>query len=341
MTKKNIPDLPRGVVFSIQRMSTEDGPGIRTTVFFKGCTLKCIWCHNPESISPRPQIQWIGVRCIGCRTCLDVCPNRALSLTPEGISINREQCKGCGTCATECPSTALELLGKQWELEDLIDEVEKDRAYYEKSEGGITVSGGEPTLQAEFVAGFLRGCKEKGLHTALDTCGQCTWESLEMLLPYADMVLYDIKETDPDRHKAFTGHPVEKILENLIHLRDYMKTCGIPKTLWVRTPIIPDATARDESIRAVGRFIAMNMRGVVSRWELCSFNNLCMDKYIRLGLPWHYKGFGLLTEAVMERLAEVARCSGVDPDIVHWSGATSVEEDEGPGLRLLGGRARA
>lgn len=309
-------------------MSTEDGPGIRTTLFLKGCTLKCIWCHNPENISPKPQVQWIGVRCIGCKTCLDVCPNGALSLTPDGISIDRELCVGCGACASECPSTAMELLGKRWVLDDLIDEVEKDRAYFEKSEGGITVSGGEPSMQADFVAALLRECKQRGLHTALDTCGQCARETLDMLLPGADMVLYDLKEMDPGKHKAFTGSSIERILENLIYIRDYVMAHGNSKELWIRTPIIPDATATDDNIRAIGNFIAKNLRGVVNRWELCSFNNLCRDKYIRLGLIWHFKDYELLTETVMEHLAEEAKRSGVDPKIVHWSGTTKLESED-------------
>ena len=159
MIKERDHNNLHGTVLEIQRMSTEDGPGIRTTVFFKGCSLRCIWCHNPESISPQPQVQWIGSRCIGCRTCLDVCPNGALSAAPEGISIDRTLCNGCGTCVSECPSTAMDLLGEKWPLDALIEEVEKDRAYYDQSGGGITVSGGDPTMQADFVEAFLKGCK--------------------------------------------------------------------------------------------------------------------------------------------------------------------------------------
>ena len=320
----------QGTVLEIQRMSTEDGPGIRTTVFFKGCSLRCIWCHNPESISPQPQVQWIGSRCIGCRTCLDVCPNGALSATPEGISIDRTLCNGCGTCVSECPSTAMDLLGEKWPLDALIEEVEKDRAYYDQSGGGITVSGGDPTMQADFVEAFLKGCKTKGLQTAMDTSGQCTKETLLMLLPHVDILLYDVKEIDPSKHKRFTGISNERILENLIHIRDYMNAHGTQKVFWIRTPIIPDATARDESIMGIGHFIAKNLGDVVDRWELCSFNNLCRDKYTRLGLTWHFQDYALLTESFMEHMKEVAKNSGVEPDIVHWSGSVSVMEGQEP-----------
>jgi pyruvate formate lyase activating enzyme len=232
-------------------------------------------------------------------------------------------------------------------LDDLIDEVEKDRAYFEESGGGITVSGGEPTLQADFVTAFLRGCKERGLHTALDTCGQCTKETLDMLLPYTDMVLYDIKDMDPVRHKEFTGHNIEKITENLIYLRDYMKQHDTPGELWIRTPIIPDATARDDSIRNIGKFLAANLGDVISRWELCSFNNLCSDKYMRLGLSWRFKDYKPMSETAMENLVEVAKDSGIQPDLPLWTGATRIEEvdepqkDDGASLRLERGYGTA
>lgn len=327
MRNGNDPNILHGTVLEIQRMSTEDGPGIRTTVFFKGCNLRCIWCHNPESISPQPQVQWIGSRCIGCRTCLAVCPNGALSVNPDGISIDRNLCDGCGTCASECPSTAMDLLGKKWALDNLIAEVEKDRAYYEQSGGGITVSGGDPTMQADFVSTFLKGCKRKGLQTAMDTSGQCSKETLHMFLPHVDILLYDVKEIDPIRHKRFTGNSNERILENIIHVRDYMDRHGNPKGFWIRTPIIPDATARDENIMGIGNFIAKNLGHMVDRWELCSFNNLCRDKYTRLGVSWRFQNYALLTESFMEHITDVAKNSGVDPHIVHWTGSVRVMED--------------
>ncbi len=138
----------KATILEIQRMSTEDGPGIRTTVFFKGCSLKCTWCHNPESISARPQIHWVGNRCIDCNTCLEVCPEAALSFSDDRVSINRKPCNVCGLCAEECPSTALELIGLHWQPQDLLEELLKDRAYFEKSGGGVTLSGGDPAIQA-------------------------------------------------------------------------------------------------------------------------------------------------------------------------------------------------
>jgi pyruvate formate lyase activating enzyme len=321
------PDTREALVLEIQRMSTEDGPGIRTTVFFKGCGLKCVWCHNPESISPHPQVHWISSRCIGCKTCLEVCPNGALSFAQDGILIDRGVCKGCGSCAGECPSNALELLGKKWALDSLIAEAVKDRAYFEKSGGGVTVSGGEPVVQARFVAAFFMGLRKAGIHTALDTCGLCGRDVLDSLLPHTNMVLYDMKEIDSDRHRRFTGSPNEAIFENLIHVSEYMRTYGQPEQLWVRTPVIPGATAREDNIRGIGEFIASHLGDSVSRWDLCSFNNLCRDKYVRLGLEWSFKNAELLTKEFMEELAEVARGSGVDPDIVRWSGSTKLDDE--------------
>jgi len=332
-------------VLNIQRMSTEDGPGIRTTVFFKGCGLSCQWCHNPESISMKPQVQWVETRCIGCRTCIKVCPENALSADPQGIAINRERCTGCGICAEECPSTAMELLGKRWELDELINEVEKDRAYFESSGGGITASGGDPTMQVNFVQAFLKGCRTRGMHTALDTCGLCAQKSLDALLPHADLVLYDLKLMDPKLHERFTGHTNERIQENLLRIRDHINSHkGVPE-LWIRTPLIPDATATDENILAIGRFIAENLNGVVRRWELCSFNNLCRDKYRRLGIDWAFKESKLLEREFLDAITKTARESGVDPGIVSWSGATRVtvedieaaEADSKPKLHLIKG----
>ena len=204
-------------ILEIQRMSTEDGPGIRTTVFFKGCSLKCKWCHNPESISMQPQVHWIGSRCLGCKTCIAVCPSSSLSLTKTGMEIDRSTCNGCGACAEECPSTAMELLGKEWSLDDLTNEVIKDKAYFEKSGGGITVSGGEPGMQAAFAGMFLKSLRERGIHTALDTCGLCSTGALDRLLPYSSMVLYDLKEIEAEKHKQFTGEYNYRIIENILY----------------------------------------------------------------------------------------------------------------------------
>lgn len=312
-------------ILHLQRMSTEDGPGIRTTVFFKGCTLACRWCHNPESISPAPEVQWMESRCIGCSTCVSVCPEKALELTEGGMAIDREKCTGCGKCAEECPSTAMELLGTVYTVPALADEVEKDRSFFEQSGGGVTISGGEPTLQHAFAAAFLAECRKRGLPTALDTCGETPLSSLLSVAGQADLVLFDLKEIDPKRHKKFTGHANARILKNLAALARALAERDSPGELWVRTPVIPGATDQEAVISRIGGFIGKNLDGVVSRWDLCAFNNLCRDKYLRLGMKWDYAESDLLAREVMERLFSVAQNTGVRPEIVQWSGATRNE----------------
>ena len=319
---------PNGLVFEIQRMSTEDGPGLRTTVFFKGCSLKCAWCHNPESISLHPQIHWIGSRCIGCRTCLETCPCLALSMTAKGIRIDRNVCNGCGLCVEECPSTALELLGTAWPLDDLVQEVIKDRVYFNKSNGGVTISGGEPTIQANFAAAFLKQIRARGIKTALDTCGLCSTKALDKLLPHTNLVLFDIKEIDSRKHLDFTGSDNRVILDNLIHVAGYIDAHLHPEGLWIRTPLIPGATDTDANLAGIGAFIRARLHQKVLKWELCTFNNLCRDKYARLDLGWPYANDELLEISRVEHLVSVAKQSGVDPDIVHWSGTTRLQGPE-------------
>jgi len=317
-----------GTVLEIQRMSTEDGPGLRTTVFLKGCTLKCEWCHNPESIESKPQIQWIESRCIGCKICLDTCKKNALSESTGGIVINRQLCEGCGKCVEECPSTAMEIMGVRWSVDDLVQEVLKDRAYFENSDqGGITISGGEVTMQSRFVEQVLKKLQEENIHTAIDTCGFCKWESLERLLPYSNHLLFDLKEIDGDLHKKYTGSDNALILENVRKLADYLKSVNYETKLWLRTPIIPDATANVETVKRIADFINQHLSDVVERWDLCAFNNLCTDKYLRLGTEWKYRHAELLSQEFMETLAQTARDSLDKPEMVKWSGSTKLSTE--------------
>jgi pyruvate formate lyase activating enzyme len=309
-----------GTILRVQRMSTEDGPGIRSTVFFKGCPLACVWCHNPESISPRLQIHWVKTRCIGCRSCIDACVKGALAATETGIAIERFKCDSCGACSEACPSTAMEIYGEACSLDNLVREVLKDETYFQKSGGGVTLSGGEPTMQPLFAKGLLSAFKQAGIHTALDTCGHCSWETLDALLPFTDLVLYDLKEINSEKHKAFTGASNARILENLILLRRFMKEHSLHSDLWIRTPLIPSCTDTPENLRGIGIFIKDHLGPSVSRWELCTFNNLCISKYEGLGISWDFRKAALLSRDETKRLACLARESGVDPGIVHLSG---------------------
>lgn len=313
-----------GRILHLQRLSTEDGPGIRTTVFFKGCPLRCAWCHNPESLSREPQIQWFAARCLGCETCLSACPDALLTRTEAGLVIDREHCQGCGKCAEVCPAGAIELLGRTVALDELLAELRKDRAYYDASGGGVTLSGGEPTLQADFVEALLRGLKAEGISTALDTCGLCSAETIDRLLPFVDLVLYDLKLNDPTLHRQFTGSPNGRILDNLHHLRG--RQSSLPFRLWIRTPLIPGATATAENLAALGGYLSDYLDGCVERWELCAFNNLCRDQYTRLGLEWEYAHTSLLTASELSTFEQAARAACSHPEIVVATGATRLVE---------------
>ena len=309
-------------------MSTEDGPGIRTTVFFKGCSLTCKWCHNPESISAKPQIQWTNVNCIGCGICVATCPEKALEQTTGEISIDRQLCNGCGLCAEECPATAMELLGKKWTVHDLVDELVKDRVYFEHSGGGVTLSGGEAALQNDFCLTLLKELRGKSIQTALDTCGQVSQPLLSGLLPYVDILLYDLKEIDTDKHKDFTGTGNENILANAVFAADFKKNHLYPKTLWIRTPVIPGATDTSENVKGIGDFIEERLQGAVDKWELCAFNNLCRDKYARLDMTWPYADAEIPDRSLMEELTRIAQ-SRLSSSIVSWSGSTRLTGNTG------------
>jgi pyruvate formate lyase activating enzyme len=309
---------PIGTTFNIQRFSTEDGPGIRTTVFFKGCPLRCAWCHNPEGLSPNRELVWYEVRCIGARDCLRVCPYDALELTSQGMHIDRSRCDACGACADACPAAALEIIGRTWTPERLLVEVQKDAIFFETSGGGVTLSGGEPMVQGGFVAAFSRLCKQAELHVALDTCGCVSWQSYESVLPAVDLVLYDLKVYDADCHWASTGAENRTILENA------RRISARGKPMWIRTPMIPGHTASEENVVALGRFIAEELPTVM-RWDLLAYTNLGQPKYHRLDRAYALEGVPLLTREEMEALHAVAVAQ---VPVAVWSGATRVEEAE-------------
>ena len=310
----------RGRILHLQRLSTEDGPGIRTTVFFKGCPLACAWCHNPESIPAHFQVQWLENRCIGCNSCLEACPNGGLSRDARGVQINREICTGCGECAAACPACALEQLGSLVSVDELVSELLKDRVYFEKSGGGVTLSGGEPTLQASFALALLRRLRQAGVQTALDTCGFCRRETLERLLPEVDVLLYDLKLADPQAHVRYTGQDNRLILDNLRWLGKVARQRADLR-VWVRTPLIPGSTDSPENIRALAALISESLGTRLGRWELCAFNNLCRDKYRRLGLVWDYQDTPLFEQQVLDELQDLARSCGLPSGQVAVTGA--------------------
>lgn len=298
--------MAEGIVFDIHRGTTHDGPGMRTTVFFKGCPLRCRWCHNPESFLPGQQLQWDAKRCIGCRSCVAACPEGAVTLDANGLHIDCERCRSCFSCARQCPSEALQIVGRSWNCADLVREACKDEMFFGDFDGGVTVSGGEPTSQPEFLVEFLRGLKARGVHTALDTSGFTTAAVLDAAFPWVDVFLYDIKLLDDAAHRQFTGVSNERILQNLRHLAEKLRQSP-GKRLWIRTPLIPGATATTENLTAIGSWIAKEISDVVERWELCAFNSVCKEKYHKLAVAWDYETTPLLTEETVQQLAAAAK----------------------------------
>ncbi|MFQ5833520.1 MAG: glycyl-radical enzyme activating protein [Candidatus Thorarchaeota archaeon] len=309
--------MQTGLITNIQRCSTEDGPGIRTTVFFKGCPLSCVWCHNIETIDSRPQTVWYSAKCIGHKACIEVCPESALELTSEGMQIDREKCQVCGDCEEACPTGAIRVMGKEWNSQELVKELLRDKVFFTTSNGGVTLSGGEATYQAQFMIEVAQGLRNEGVHVALDTCGYCSESVLERALSVSSMVLYDFKVMDPRKHLEYTGVHLDCVLSNA----RLVAKSGLP--VWIRTPIIPGYTDSEENIRAIARFIVENMPET-QRFDLLALNKMCIDKYALFGLEYPLKDAELVSVETMERLAEVARQEGVSE--VTWSGMTKRED---------------
>ncbi len=304
--------IANALVFNIQQFSTEDGPGIRTTVFMKGCPLRCVWCHNPEGLAPKPELMWYDVRCIGARECLRACPESALTLTPAGMRVDRARCTGCGKCSDACPTGALEMIGRHWEPQAMVDELVKDRVFYETSGGGITFSGGEPMQQTDFLCAVLPLCKAAGLQVALDTCGAVAWERYARVLPSVDLVLLDLKIMDAEQHRAATGAANDSIIANA------RRMAAEGKRMWIRTPIIPGYTDDPGNVEAIARLICTELP-TVERWDLLAYTNLGKPKYHRLDLAYALEDAPLLTKPAMESLYHIAAAS---VPCARWSGAT-------------------
>jgi pyruvate formate lyase activating enzyme len=304
------------VIFNIQRFSTEDGPGIRTTVFMKGCTMRCPWCQNPEGLNKEPDLVWYPVRCIAALKCVRACKEGALNLTSDGMIIDREKCRRCNECAEACPSGALELIGKTYTKDELLDEILRDSAFYDKSDGGVTFGGGEPMMQIDFIEKILPKLKDRGIHVAIDTCGAVPWKYFERIIKYVDLFLYDLKLLDKGEFKEIGG--------NLGLVLDNAKRISRHKTpMWVRTPIIPGFTDSEENIKDISEFILKNL-ATVERYDLLAFNNMCRSKYERLDMDWKLKDSPLIEKEKMEKLKMVAESVGLDN--VRWSGLTKEVE---------------
>ena len=265
----------KAVIFDIQKFSLHDGPGIRTTVFFKGCPLRCLWCHNPESWKHTPQIFCTPSKCIGCGKCAAVCGNECHKFGPNGHIFERDNCSVCGKCTEACPAECLELCGRAYSVEEVIAEVLKDRIFYENSGGGMTLSGGEPMMQFDFALELSRKAREAGLHIAMETCGFAPQENFEAILPYIDLFLFDIKSTDPEKHRRFTGQDFSLIHENL----RMIDRCG--KKFRLRCPLIPGMNDSEKELSGIAALANTldNVQGI----DIEPYHPLGVSKAERLG----------------------------------------------------------
>lgn len=267
---------PTGTLFDIQRFAVHDGPGIRSTVFLKGCNNRCAWCHNPESLQVKPQIEFYPARCIGCGKCFTACPQGAHVLRDGVHVIDRERCTGCGTCCSTCYATALMLKGYTATVDDVMSTVLEDKPYYEQSGGGVTFSGGEPLLQPEFLRALLMRCKQEGLHTAIQTAGNVPYDWLEMQLPYLDMVMYDVKGYAPSIYQWHIRGDRERILQNLARL-----SADFSGTLAVRTPVVGPVNDTEEEIENIARMLSELPH--LDYYQLMPYHALGKAKYDALG----------------------------------------------------------
>lgn len=265
--------MVKGKIFDIKQFAVHDGPGIRTTVFFKGCPLNCWWCHNPEGISPGDDIFFYKTKCIGCGTCIEVCPENAIK-QEDAISIDRDKCTSCGICADNCPSDALKNAGRTVTSDEVIAEIRKSIIFYDSSNGGVTFSGGEPLMQPEFLKDLIDGCREEEIHITLDTSGHVDTDTFESIIDDVDLFLYDLKIMDDEKHKKYTGTSTDKVLKNL----KLLSKKG--KEVIIRFPVIPGITDTDENIEKIIDFLS-DIKNV-SEIDILPYHNV-EEKYKKLG----------------------------------------------------------
>jgi pyruvate formate lyase activating enzyme len=302
----------QGLIFSIQHFSIHDGPGIRTTVFLKGCPLSCEWCSNPESQLGYPEIITNDAKCIGCGKCVEICKPSAIEFVDNLRRIDRDKCNLCLECAKVCPSGAIEQVGRYMTVEEVVKEVEKDRVFYLNSDGGVTLSGGEPLAQGEFVCQVLKECQEKGIHTTLDTCGYAQWDIWEEAIKYTDLVLYDIKHLDPKKHREGTGVSNELILSNARKVTSRVRT-------WLRFPIIPGYNDSASHIKELSEFVTqLNAERIC----LLPYHAWGEQKYQRLGRNYPLRGLLVPTDEDIQNIKRIIEahdllCHGLAPNTEH------------------------
>lgn len=269
----------KGVIFNIQHYSIHDGPGIRTTVFLKGCPLRCFWCQNPESQDHKPVIFFNAEKCTGCGVCVDVCPEEAIRIIDNKSVTDRRRCKGLGECAEICPNDARNLMGRYITAGEVFKDVNSDAIFYQNSGGGVTISGGDPVAQPEFTIGILKLCRDADIHTAIETCGYTKWGILEKILDYVDLVLYDFKHMDPDEHRKNTGVSNDLILKNAKRIHHEL---NLP--MLARVPIVPGKNDSPENLDRTAQFVAKELGNGIGV-HLLPYHRLGETKYERMEEP--------------------------------------------------------
>lgn len=296
--------MSTGLFFDIKRYSINDGPGIRITVFFKGCSLSCIWCHNPESISPLVQKMYSNTKCIGCNDCVEHCPENALTLTNEGIVTDTDACTMCGICADVCPTKAMEMTGKLGTVEEIMKMIERETVFMDQSEGGVTFSGGEPLRQSDFLIELLDACRKNGIHTTVDTAGYSKTDILLDVAKRTDHFLYDLKMMDSDKHKIFCGVPNEQILLNLKLLAETGASINI------RIPYIKGVNSDDKNMEETAIFVA-GLAGEKKIVNLLPYHNIMTKKYQKLGGDYKQDELSEPTSEDKKRAVEIFAKHGV------------------------------
>jgi pyruvate formate lyase activating enzyme len=298
-------NVQKGLIHKVERFSLHDGPGIRTLVVMKGCPLRCRWCSSPYTQSPHPEVLYIKSKCKGCGQCLEVCTKKAISRgnDPSKVKTDRALCIGCGECVASCPNGARELSGQPYTPEELFREVEKDAAFYRRSGGGITVGGGEPTLQAGFVGEFLALCRSHFFHTAMETSALTTWEKMEHILGSLDLVYIDLKHMDDNRHVQWTGASNRVILENI-------RRAARQNQMILRIPVVPGFNDSAENISEIARF-AKVLGNHILRLELLPYHQFGVHKYDELERAYPIESIQPPSDERMTELRDIARAIGI------------------------------
>jgi pyruvate formate lyase activating enzyme len=303
------PDF--GIVFDIQHYAVYDGPGIRTCIFFKGCPLRCAWCHNPESQKLKPEVSYFKDRCTACGACVEACPNRAIRLVKGRVSRDADRCSVCGACADACLSHATQIMGRRMTVDEIVETVARDKPFYDNSGGGVTISGGEATAQHEFLFSLLRALRDHEIHTALETCGFFRSDIIEDLCDLVNLFLFDFKHSDNDEHTRLTGVGNVSIIQNF---RALLERAGAARVL-PRVPLIPGANTHPQAIEGIIRILTSS--GYRGAAHLMPYNSMARTKWEKIGRGREYTDFGALPPEDIDRISAQFAAAGFTTLVNH------------------------